>query len=510
MLFARVILAVLLTLAATGQALAQWHEARTKHFIIYSEQPPAELKGYAERLERFDAAVRRIGEMSDPPLTDGGKVTIYVLPSVDAVQRLHGQKNSNILGFYSPRASGSVAFVSNRTRERLEGLRAEHVFQHEYLHHMMLTSQTVPYPAWMVEGYAEFYGTAEVQRDGSVKVGLPPQSRASTVLLDLGFNAEQMVTGVAPKTDEQRSSLYAKGWLLTHMLAFDPVRRPQLDKYLKALSRGEAPLAAAQGAFGDLKQLDKDLDRYGRGSFKGVIVSPGPAPEVAIRRLSVAEGAIMPVRIRSDRGVNPATAPQVAADARKIAAAYPTDPFVQGVLAEAEFDAKDYKAAVAAADRALAADPKSTQAMLYKGRALMALARAEPGKADWAEVRRWFIRANRADTENAEPLYLYYQSFLAAGERPSKSAAEGLLYAQALAPQDMGLRYAAVRQLLLDGKAAEAEPLFAQIIFNPHVSTLKRPKLLEAMERIRARDPRGSLEALAADRARPGNEEDVD
>ncbi|WP_300974965.1 hypothetical protein [Sphingomonas sp. LHG3406-1] len=504
------ILAAMLSLAATGEALAAWHEARTRHFIIYSEQSPSELKAYAERLERFDAAVRRISGMEDPSLTDAGKVTIYVLPTVYALQDLYGRRGDNVLGFYSPRASGSVAFVSNRTEAGRNGLSANHVFQHEYLHHMMLSSQKTPYPAWMVEGYAEFYGTAEVQRDGAVRVGLPPQSRANTVLLDLGFNAEQMLTGAAPKSEEDRSSLYAKGWLLTHMLAFDPVRRPQLDQYLLALRRGEAPLAAARGAFGDLKQLDKDLDRYGRGSFRGVMVSPGPLPEVSIRRLSEAEDAIMPVRIRSDRGVNPTTASQVAADARRIAARFPTDSFVQGVLAEAEYDVKDYKAAIAAADRALAVDAKNAQALVYRGRALMQLGRADRAKAEWAEVRRSFVRANRADTENAEPLWLFYQSFLAAGERPSKSAIDGLIYAQVLAPHDMGLRFTTVRQLLIDSKPAEAEPIFAQIVFNPHINVGARPKLLEAMEKIRSRDSTAALDALLADRRRPGAEESDD
>jgi hypothetical protein len=51
----------------------------------------------------------------------------------------------------------------------------------------------------------------------------------------------------------------------------------------------------------------------------------------------------------------------------------------------------------------------------------MKLAMAKPGSAaDWKSVRSWFAKANRLDTENAEPLILYYQSFVAAGERPDR------------------------------------------------------------------------------------------
>ena len=44
-----------------GLAQAAWHEARSNHFIIYADMGPGELKQYAERLERFDQAVRYAG-----------------------------------------------------------------------------------------------------------------------------------------------------------------------------------------------------------------------------------------------------------------------------------------------------------------------------------------------------------------------------------------------------------------------------------------------------------------
>lgn len=487
-----------LILTCTSPALAAWSEARTRHFVIYSEQSPRALQAYAERLERFDAAVRTIRAMADPPLTDGGKVRIYVLPTIGALQSLLGDRQRNALGFYVPRASGSVAFVTARLDETRDGLSTDHVFQHEYMHHLMLNDQKTPLAAWMIEGYAEFFGTAEVEKAGSVRIGLPPQVRGYSVLQDLGFNAEQMLSGATPRNDEERASLYGKGWLLTHYLAFSKERKDQLSAYLINLSRGESGLVAARNAFGDLKQLDRELDRYAHGSFAGVRVAAGPRPPVTIRRMTEGEDAIMRVRIRSDRGVNSRTAPVIAADARRIAARFPADPFVQATLAETEFDNRDYKAALAAADRAIAVQPNNVQALIYRGRTLMETARKGGTKADWAEVRRAFVRANRADLENAEPLYLYYQSFGAAGERPTKSAVDGLLYAQALAPQDEGLRFDAVRQLLIDGQPAKAEPLFATIAFSPHVNEVMRPHLVSVMTRIKAKDSQGAIAAMEA------------
>ena len=496
----RALLAFFLLTGASSPALARWSEARTKHFIIYSDQNPKQLGEYAERLERFDGMVRRIRNMDDPELTDGSRVTIYVMPSVGALQSLYARPNKDrVLGFYIPRAAGSVAFVSDRTDERANGLASVHVFQHEYLHHLMLSDTKTPLAPWMVEGYAEFFGTAEVQKDGTVKIGLPPQTRGYGVLNDLGFNAEQLLTAATPRNDQDHASIYGKGWLLTHYLSFNAARKGQLNTYLDGLARGQKALAAAQSAFGDLKVLDRELDRYATSTFRGAIVPAGPKPNVTIRALSAGEEAMMPVRLKAERGVNSAFTAAVAADARKNAAPFPREATVQATLAEALFDNKDYADAIAAADRALATDPKQTQAMLFRAKSMIAQARSAPNKADWAGIRRWLIRANSADLENAEPLYLFYQTFLRAGARPTSNAIDGLYYSYALAPNDLGLRFSTVRQMLIDNKPEAAEPLFAAIIFNPHLNVAKRPKLTEAMDRIKARDAKGALAAIEAD-----------
>src|SRR5436190_19790888 len=95
--------------AAESPAQAAWYEAKSKHFIIDADQSPEDIRKFAERLERFDSAVRRLRQMGDPPLTDGGRLRIFVLKSEGAVARLAGR--SDVAGFYHSRASGSVAFV---------------------------------------------------------------------------------------------------------------------------------------------------------------------------------------------------------------------------------------------------------------------------------------------------------------------------------------------------------------------------------------------------------------
>jgi hypothetical protein len=326
-----------------------------------------------------------------------------------------------------------------------------------------------------------------------------------------GLTIEKMLGGAAGRalSDAERQLLYGRGWLLTHYLSFEPTRSGQLTRYVDAIQKGQGALESAKAAFGDLKKLNRELDSYMYQRklkyvrIDGKMISPGP---VTVRPLSGAEAAIMDVHIRSTRGVNRKTAPEVAADARKIAAAYPNDAFVQSVLAEAEFDARNFAAAEAAADRTMAADPNNVQALIYKGRAQMELAQGKPD-ANWRDIRGWFSRDNRLDTENAEPLLLFYQTYPRAGMAPTKNAIEGLLYAVVLAPQDDGVRVAAVHQLLMDGRAAEARATFAPLAFHPHAPERFRQSNAAVMAAIDAGDTKRALATLEAAMKQPRDED---
>lgn len=490
-------------LAALGWALpahAAWHEAKSKHFIIYADLTAAELRNYAERLERFDQAARKVRAMDDPPLTDAQRLTVFALRDEDAVERLASR--GGVRGFYQSRATGNFAFVPRRAGSNKVDweLDAQQIFFHEYAHHLQLQFASVALPPWVTEGFAEFFATARIEENGDVMVGAPPQYRGYGLFNTTGLPVEQMVGVTYGKlNDEQSDLLYGKGWLLTHYLSFEPSRRGQLSRYVDAIQNGESAAIAAKAVFGDLQALERELSRYKRIKFPALRVSKQALAvgSIAIRPLSSGEAAIMDVRIRSKRGVDAKTAPIVAAAARKAAAPYSNDPTVQSALAEAEYDAGNYTAAEAAADRALAADANHVHGLIYKGRARMELAKASK-QANWREVRSWFTRANRIDTENAEPLMLFYRSYLEAGEQPSKNAVDALIYSAALAPQDQGLRINAVRQLLIDKRVTEAKAMFAPLAFQPHLSAAFREMAAKVMAAMVAGDGNEALAALDA------------
>ena len=123
------------------------------------------------------------------------------------------------------------------------------------------------------------------------------------------------------------------------------------------------------------------------------------------------------------------------------------------------------EATLAAADRALAADPNDVHALIYKGRVLVELAKKDRSKADWKQIRSLFIKANRIENENAEPLLLYYKSFLDAGQRPTvDSIRTDALGTRSLAPRAAGA--------VFRGKSAGRDEFSTEFPGNSHFRPL--------------------------------------
>lgn len=471
----RMIAALAAMLLGAGQAHARWLEAKSEHFIIYSEQKPEELKEYATRLEKFDSAVRFARGMSDPPLSDSGKLRVYVLRDQRAVARMAGHIDSGIAGFYLSDISGARAFVFRKKgSEARFGMTPEVVFFHEYFHHLMLAHTDAAMPRWVVEGFAEFFSTASIEDDGTVLLGRPAEHRAMALFLLADVSVRKMLEDSERQlTGAETMMVYGRGWLLAHYLAFDPARKGQLDAYLKQIQQGRPALEAAEAAFGDLGQLERDINRYVKQKTLPALRVPAANLQVApiaVRELAAGPDAVMEARMRLERRsrLRQSDAAKVASDAQIVANRVAADAFVFSTLARAELAASDYSAAIAAADRALAVNPNTTEALLVKARASMQIARREPQRANWAAIRDLILRANRNDPENAEPLMLFYESFGAQGAPPSASAVKGLLYARVLMPQDDDLRLMAARQLVVDGKFAEARSALVPMAFDPH------------------------------------------
>jgi tetratricopeptide (TPR) repeat protein len=465
-------LLTLTLLVAPITAHADWYEASTAHFVVYSEQRPETLKTFATNLERFDKAVRVRFRLPDEPVGKANRVTVYVVDDTGDVARLAG--NRGVAGFYRPRAGGSLAIVPRSSGGGGDAdLNPQAILLHEYTHHLMWTNfSDAAFPAWFVEGFAESLATAVFEKEGSVLFGYPPQYRGWGLMAGNALPMEKMLVADTLKlNDQQTDGLYGRGWLLLHYLTFGKAREGQLGAYIKAINEGKSSKEAAS-VFGDLRKLDRELEAYKTGRFSALRVAAAALPigEVTIRKLGPGEAATMDVRIRSKNGVDAKTAPRVYEAARKAAAPYPNDPAVQIVFAETAHDVGNYAEAEAAADRALAVDPKATDAWVYKAKARIgaAMKAGDRSKESWAAIRKAIVTANRIDPDDPEPLILYFQSFVLIDQPPSDPAKKGLNRALELAPEDRELRLNVATLDLREGRKDEARARLAPLAYQPH------------------------------------------
>lgn len=476
--------AVLALIVANTPARAEWWQAKTEHFTVYSESSEKDARNYAEKLERFDQALRSLqGIGPDEDLSESRRLTVFRFGDIRKIAALAGSSSSGIAGFYIPRASGPVAFVpAKEIIGKKSPIDAQTVFFHEYAHHFMYRYFMAAYPSWYVEGFAEVNSTIDLKDDGTFKLGAPPQSRAND-FSQLNFSIKKMLLDGNKPDWEAFYARYSYGWLLVHYLTFEKSRAGQLQNYLKLINDGADAAAAANQAFGDLDRLESDVRQYrSRNRFPGAMVNPGTGwrPIVTMRRLGPDEEAIMGVRIRSERGVNRRSAQGVASDARRVAARNPDSLPVQLALLEAEFDAREYDAAERSAALALAIDPQSVKALLYKG--YIYLDRAKKDPQHFATARSWFVKANQADTGHPSPLFYYYLSYTRAGVAPPDISVRGLERAFEMAPYDGDLRVALVRRLLVERQGTLARQLLMPLALSAHES--KRAKAMHEVAEL--------------------------
>ncbi|MES2043154.1 MAG: hypothetical protein V4475_04715 [Pseudomonadota bacterium] len=493
---------VLLTAMATllcgmaAPASAEWREAKTRHFLIYSQDNEAKLHKFAERLESVHALMLMATGVREE--AHAYPVRVYVVAGTKAVQSYMDKPDPNVAGFYRPMVAGPIAITPQNTGGDDSSFSPQVVLFHEYAHHFMLQFFPSAYPAWYVEGWAELVSTASFEKAGVISYGkVADHRRYELDLASFHIKASRLVT-LRQKDlgDEERARFYGSSWLLTHYLTFDPARHGQLAAYLTAFNAGASQAEAAK-VFGDPRGLDRDLDKYLEAAsftYRQPPIPPEIAREVAIRPLAPDEAAMLPYVLEFTKTMKSDAAKAFAARVEIAAAQFPDGAAAQQLAAQVDLDAGLLDPAEREATRAVALAPQSARAHYYLGAVRLERAKAADGDKRGLLVaagKSEILAANQLDANDPLPLIAFYESFGIARQPASDAGRAALARAVEIVPQDGGTRMTYVYDLIIHGQKQTAARMLKPIAYDPHggSGSVRALRMLDILEGRAAGDP---------------------
>lgn len=450
-------LAALALLLSATTAQAEWHQAISTNFIVYSQGSGDTAREYAAKLERFTYVLRTYHGIRTPP--PSGRLRVFLFSNAGAVGRM--AENPYAAGYYVPDARAILLVgTSSRSSGRGNDIRTardeaaldpDSILLHEYAHHFMFQYFPATYPTWYQEGFAEFWAGTRFLPNNVVEVGHPAEYRFNSFRAGRWLEIAQLLRAQNYSDVPEIDLLYAEGWLLVRHTFENRERGQQLQRYLALINQGRSYADAAAQGFTNLPQLNSELFEYaGRRRFQ-VLQLPFrdlPTGEITTRTPGPAEQAMLEHEIRLAQGsVSASEIAAFAADLRPIAARFPDDPFALALLTEAEQLAGNRDAARAAATRWATVAPTSGRPLMYQGM-LQVEALRSAGSADaaaWNAARQLLVRANQLTPNDPLILQAYYDSYTAQGVLPPEAAQNALYTAMELAPSDDELRYKVAR-----------------------------------------------------------------
>lgn len=474
-------------LIAPGPALAEWHRAESPNFVVYGEGSAAQLRQRVLLLEDYDRLLRTLSGLTAPPSPN--KLHIYLVANSFGLRAIR-PTGADTAGFYSASPHG-IAAAAHTANWGVRGWTNQILF-HEYTHHFMMQYFPGSYPAWYVEGFAEYFMTAQFEAD-TIEVGRHSVMRAGWVAQTRQWmSLDDLLFGDAShRNRDDVARFYAQSWLLVHYLMRDPQRLQQLRAYLRAVAGGGDQRALFAASFGtDTAGMTRALRAYAREGMtytqyrRRSITSP---PQIVMTRHDVPD-AIVHAEAALRIGVRVESAPFIARVRR--AAAGRSDSFTQRVLTHAEVLHGDLEAGDRMLTTLLEQAPGDAQLLYLRGMRHLMAGRREPGNRlrHNREARIWFGRAHRADDNHFQTLHRYAESLVGEPSFVSENTANVLLLARGLAPQVSEIAINAAALLLAREQYADAEVILRPIATGAHDDFRTATLAKTLLERARARE----------------------
>ncbi len=488
-------------LAFVAPAHAEWRRAESPNFIVYSQGSEHYLRRYVRNLEIYDFLLRQ--RMGLPTAAGGRKLPIYLVNGRSGLLQINPRTGQNVAGTYFPVGEDIFAAAFN-DREQ------DYLF-HEYFHHFSYQlASTAGYPAWLLEGLAEFFMTAEIS-ETTVKIGGYNEGRVYGLFDATWLPLEDLLTKrVGEVRRTHQGSYYPVAWLMTHWFMSDDTRRAQLAAYILDIQQGGESVAAMEKATGlTMDQLRQQLRRYRRLTIE-TYAADFPETPITVSRLPRSADDLLLIGQRLKVGVAEDERAETADLVRRLAARHPDDPFAMLQLGHAELHFGDPDTGEVVLTRLLEREPENIEALQLLATRFIRLARDNPDNAVpmMRRARAYLAKAYAVDPAQYYTLQLLAESRQVDDTYPTENDLITWDQAFQLAPQLAAIRLGYSNALMQAEEFDEAVILLRPLANAAHGG---RSAELAAglMERaINRQQPLSAEELEAASAADLGEEED--
>ena len=277
---------VTLCIASAQAASPNWIAVNSPHFSVMTDGGAKQALHLADQFERMRAVFHTLFPKMDvdPP----SPILVIAVKNMKGFQELEPT-------VYLAKGQLKLAGLFLRTPDenyilmRLDAEDEKHPYTtiyHEYTHFMVRKSAAW-LPLWTNEGLAEFFQNTDIH-DKTVDLGEASEDNILYLrqnrLLPLPVVFQVDHNSPYYHNEQKGSVFYAESWALIHYLEITDHQHHtgRLQTYLQLVSQHQDPVTAAQSAFGDLTQLQKQLESYiHQGSFMQFRMATPPVMDPA-------------------------------------------------------------------------------------------------------------------------------------------------------------------------------------------------------------------------------------
>ena len=461
--FSLAVLAAAFLFAMPAPASAEWRRAESDRFVVYSNSRESVLRDYVQKLETFDWILRhRLGLPQNQ--LPARKLPVYLLESPREFTQVFPTRENGVVAAYVATEEDIFATAIRS--------RGDDMTLHEYAHHFMYQNAPAAYPAWLVEGFAEYMMTARIN-DREVEIGGFNANRIAWLIYSDWIPIGELLSKQPHevRSGAHEDTYYPVAWLLTHWFMSDTERSRQLQTYIAAVGNGVDPVEAMQTATGLAPfQLRRILTDYMKERLRIVrYISDFPRAEMTVTTLPASADDLLLIGQRLNYGVRADRVESTVAEVRRLAARHPDDPFALLQLGHAELHFGDPVAGEAVLTRLLEREPANVEALqLMASRYIQMAHEANDSDALMRRARGYLSRAFAADDANYTTFILLGRTREGAADYPTENDLATWALAYTIAPQLSSARLGYASALMQVARFDEATILLRPLANAPH------------------------------------------